>query len=263
MTSRRLHALGLFLALALPACSTTRGPNYLVVAGVDIASATPPAGTTQSHMVGGVGAIGELVPENDDFTKRGRVAAAFGGGGAGLGGRASLLLEAGPVAFGGDHHLFTRAGFAGTIERDPATGLFALELPTLTAGYQFQGHGTQTFLDSMHFDIGPRVGLDVVSRAFAGPLTDDAKAKPEAGASMLLMGEYLTVELSYMHVGKQGSEEIFRSLGCFALGLAFCAETRHVLAPFGGPSMPRTWTGYVGITIGLGMATGLQHHSAL
>jgi hypothetical protein len=253
---RALHALG--LCIALSACSTYRGPNYAWVAGGQVAPISAPvAGVTHTQTVGGVAGFVEVAPAENDFTGRGRADLAIGGNPNGAAGRASVLLETGPTLFGGYHHLFGRAGIAGTIERDPAAGLFALELPTLTVGYQLHGQGTEKYYESMHFDIGARVGLDLASRAFEGSRTDDAVAKPEAGAMMLLMGEFVTSELTYMHVGKHAAEDIVRGTACVAALVALCIETRHVFASFGGPTMPRSGTGYVGVTFGLGRSSGV------
>ncbi len=250
-------------------CSTTRIPtNYAIVAGghVGIGSETVPSSDSVTHVIGGFAGHGDIVTRFDDgSTFRGRADAMIGGSTTyGAAGQFSVLAEGGGTLFHGEHHLFGRAGLEGTIERDPVSGLFSLEVPTVTAGYQYHGESTDGLLGSAHFELAPRASFDAVSRAFAMHDTRDVVARPEVGGTMLLMMEGIELEATYMHVFNTFPEDIVRADGCLAFLGAVCVETRQIVTAFGTDTAAvGRRAGYIGVTIGGGWITGVERHEGL
>lgn len=255
MQLARFAALPCLLALG---CSQPRRiANVAFVAGVQVTPVTVKReGFSEGQTMGGVH-LGMQAAETDDWVSgRGRIDAAIGGNSNGVAGQAALDADLGFAAFDGEHHIFGRAGLAGALERDPLTGLYALEVPTATLGYQYHGTGTSSWTDSMHFDLGPRAALGAVGRAFAGTRHVDFVAAPEVGGRMLLMGEFLTFEVTYMHVFEGEPLDTVRGSTCFAAFFAACLDTRHVIARFDGTQ--QTVAASYGVTFGFGLATGVE-----
>lgn len=224
----------------------------MMAAGGEVApvSAEGPAGT-ETQVVGGVHATGQVAETTDDWVSvRGRADVGIGGNDRDVAGHLTLDAQLGVALFDGADHLFGRAGVFGTLEGDPVTGLYLFELPTVWLGYQHHGRDAD---DPWHVDVGPRMSLGVAGRALAPGERVDFVAAPAVGGAALLMGTLVALELTYVHYFADVSVDLVRASACLGALVAVCFDTRHVVAPFGD-----RWssTGYWGIRLGVGLATG-------
>jgi hypothetical protein len=152
-----------------------------------------------------------------------------------------------------------RLGAAGDLERNPYTGWYALEVPTLSAGYQFHGDGTHLWVDSMHFEIGPRSTFGVVGRAFAADGRADFVAAPALGGRAILMGEGVSFQTTTMHYFESDGLDLAEALACYEGVIAVCFDARLVRAlyvPESGGSPAWGLASSIGFSFGLGWATG-------
>lgn len=207
---------------------------------------------------GGVHAIAQAAETLEDWwTVRGRLDLGLGGDARGVAGHATLDAQVGLAFLDGADHPFVRVGVYATAEADSLSGLYLLEVPTLWFGYQHHG---ETVSDQWHLDIGPRLVFGAVGSALArGNLAAggsfDFVAAPGVGGALLVMGEFVTLEVTYTHEFASAELDIVRGSACFAAILALCFETRHVVTRIGGePAM----TGYYGIRLGVGLAIGVD-----
>lgn len=215
-----------------------------------------------SGAVGGVTAKGEVADTDEGVTGWAHADLMLGGNVTGWAGQLTLEGELGYAGeIGDDHYLFARGGLAGTVERDPYTGLYAIEVPTATIGYQFHGSGTSSFTDSMHFDIGLHGGLFAAGRAFAKDDELDRVADPEVGPLAVLMGEFVKVRLGHVAVFSDDVTHIIRSSSCLGVFIAICIDTRHVLGTWPLATGTRyIETHFVGVSMGVGLTTGLDRY---
>lgn len=226
--------------------------NYAYGFGGEVATVKPATGDGQ--IVGGVYARGQMADTQDVMTYRVRADGGFGGNGRGIASRLSVDAEAGYAVPEGPETFFVKGGLHGTLARDPATGLFALEVPTLWLGFQHHGERAS---DPWHLDVGPRASLAVVGRAFSDGAHRDFVAAPTAGAGLLLMGQVVTAEAVYTRIFETSRLETLRGSVCLAYFVQGCVDTRQVWADFGPDAQ---LTSYVGFRLGLGWATGVDHH---
>ncbi len=252
----RVTGLGLVLvfALASAGCKTRRSFNSAWNVGGRVVPTD--GGEDQAGTVGGLAGTVSLAETQDWVTGWGHADVFLGGNTAGWAGEAELAAEAGGAFFDGEHHLLARAGFAGTIERNPYTGLMLLELPVGTAGYQYHGTGND---DSLHLDLGARGGLAAAGRAFGSNDMDDFAARPQLGGIAVWMWELVAVRFQYDRIFADPGWHLFRSETCFEGFFALCVDTRHLATEFDGA--PRV-TDFVGISFGFGLASGLEYSSA-
>jgi hypothetical protein len=159
----------------------------------------------------------------------------------------------------GDNGVFIRGGANIAIERNAYTGFGTVELPTMLAGYVFHGNGTSTYSDSMHLHIGPRASLALTNAAIDGTYTVDPGVSPTVGGEVMLAGEFTWVEARVSHFFSfvDSPIDVIESKACFAALFSLCIDTRHIL--FDKPFAESTGhTGNIGITIGFGLASGLD-----
>jgi len=250
-TSSIVALIGLCL-LAAGCARPRRTFNWMVAGGAEVAPVIA-AGEegTDAQTVGGVHLTGQVAETADDWvTARGRVDLGIGGNGNDPAGHLTVDAQIGLALFDGADHLFGRAGLFGALEGDPVTGLYLLELPTLWLGYQHHGRDAD---DPWHLDVGPRLSLGVAGRALAPGEVSDLVAAPSVGGAVLLMGQLVTLEVTYAHYFDDAPMDVVRGSACLAAVVAVCLDTRHVIAPFAD-----RWssTAYWGIRFGVGFATG-------
>jgi len=256
MRAQMCGALSLLLAAA--GCpSRRRGPNVMMMIAASGVPVTATVGAeSELSGAGGVHAIAQAAETLDDWwTVRGRLDLGLGGDARGVAGHATLDAQVGMAFLDGADHPFVRIGVYGTAEADSLTGLYLLEVPTLWLGYQHHG---ESMSDQWHLDVGPRVVFGAVGSALArgdlmGGGSFDFVAAPGVGGAVLVMGELATFEATYTHDFAAADLDVVRGSVCLAALLAICPETRPVVLAIGEPPMV---TGYYGIRLGVGLATG-------
>ncbi|MEZ4224643.1 MAG: hypothetical protein R3B13_27075 [Polyangiaceae bacterium] len=145
---------------------------------------------------------------------------------------------------------FIRGGARGTLETDPVSGMFSLELPTLFAGYQHHG---KSLSDQKHFDVGPRASFGLIGNARSDDRNASFVAAPIVGAGAIYMATGVTASVSYDRVLESAPLDLVRGSACMLLLLALCVEVRHVQAAFSGERSAST---YLGFSVGVGLAHG-------
>jgi len=250
-------AFGLALVSALGSCRRPRRTqNWGVLLGAEASPVTATGGGMSSEeVVGGVHVMAQGAERDDDWLSyRGRIDLGFGGNAeAGWAGHAGLDAQFGFAFFDGTEHLFARLGLLGLVEEDPWTSLYLLEVPTLFFGYEHHGEDAD---DPWHIDVGPRVSLASAMRVRAPQGHEhDVVAGPGTGAAALVMTNFVSAEITYMHYFADGDVDLLRASLCFGALIGVCLDTRHLFAPFGGG-----WehTGYWGIRFGFGVITGIE-----
>jgi len=183
----------------------------------------------------------------------------LGGNGDGVAGSAQALIEGGLGSRGSSP--FVRLGLAGELERNPYDGWYALEAPTLSGGYQYHGDGTQSFADSMHFDVGPIATLGLAGRAFAAESHADFVFAPALGGRVILMGELVSARASYRHFFESSPIDVVQTFACLDALVGLCLDGRLVRASFvsepgTAPQDGVAWA--LGVSLGLGYATGTK-----
>lgn len=254
-------------AIALPGCGFPRQSNVGYLGGIWVAPASVALDPEPAN-AGTVGGVAARVDFSDSdvggwFSARAHLEGAIGGNSSGAAGRLHALAEGGAFSTShAEHHLFGRLGIAGEVERDPYAGLFLFEAPTLFAGYEHHTGHSDGFLDLLHLDIGPRLGLADVARVFASGQRTDLVFTPEIGGELYLRGNAVNADVSYMRIFTREGLNVVRAAGCAGVGLAFCLDSRFVFGNFPEPRgrVQEVRTMYLGITIGIG-AFGDDHRS--
>lgn len=244
-----------FCAGASGCATPTRVANHAWVAGGRVVSAD--ATESASGAFGGVAISGNVAETDEDWlTGWARGDLFIGGNPDGVAGQGTLALELGGAFFDGEHHLLARGGFSASAERNPYDGLFLVEVPKATLGYQFHGEGTSG-TGSMHVDVGATGGLAAVGRSFAAADTSDVVGAPEVGAAAIFMWELFSANVLYDRVFEAEGVDVIRANGCFLPIVGVCVDVRYVLASFEGV---RRTPNYVGVTFGFGFASGLERN---
>lgn len=259
MTRGDAGALVALLALACSGClSNKRVANLTWLLGGY--TGVPQTSQNQQGVFGGVSGKFEGAVTEDGITLWGHADAALAGNENGTSGQLSGEGELGVVLFDEPHHFFARAGIAAAAERDPYSGLFAVELPTGTLGYQYHGTGDGgDYSDSIHFDLGLHVGLVAYQLAYARRRSAEVAGVPEAGPLITFMGEGVKLRAGYVSVMGSELAHALRTSTCLGYLAMVCVDTRtlsnvYILRD----RRERLLTNYVGISIGVGFSSGYE-----
>lgn len=215
---------------------------------------------SQDGAFGGVSGKLEAAVTDGDITVWGHADVAGAGNVKGWAGQLSGEGELGVVLYDDPNHFFARGGVAGSVERDPYTGLVMAELPTGTIGYQYHGKGEgDDYSDSIHFDLGLHVGLVAYQMVYSRRRISEVAGVPEAGPLVTFMGEHLKFRVGYVTVMGSDLAHVLRSSTCAGYLAMVCVDTRTLSNVYiVGKHQERILTNYVGISFGVGVSSGFE-----
>lgn len=257
-----LHAVTAAVLVLTTGCGAGRTANRMVATGARLLASRGSDAGGFSVLAAATGAA-EHVAVDAPVGAGYRASVAVGGNADGPAGEGRLTAEMGGhwdptlgLVPGRLHTIHMRIGVDALFETSPYQSFRYVEAPSLSAGYTFHGRDTNTYADSMHIHVGPRAAF-----AWAGVVDDGVHAAalgfaPDVGGEALFAGEAVWLHATYRAFLGKERVDMFEASGCFARTFAACVETRVLTLPWATRDGVIT-TLYVGLTLGVGLSTGI------